>query len=572
MKKQILVGAESFEEIIEGNYFYVDKTLFIKELLENRGKVTLITRPRRFGKTLNMSMLRSFFDINRDSKALFDGLGIMEHEKIAEKYLNKYPVFFLTLKNVELADYENSIERIKSLVSNLYRQNLYLYESDRLDEQQKKKFYRYYSEEATEQEMQTALYFLTECLHTYHQKRVIVLLDEYDAPITYALMEGYYDEMIRFMRGFLGSVFKSNDYLEFGVLTGVQRISKESLFSSFNNPLICGIMDKEFTDCFGFTEEEVKAACEVYCEEDRYGEVKTWYDGYRFGGRDMYNPWSITMYLSSQELDNYWVNTGSVSILQDVFYKGDDKLRDDLAGLLTGAPIEMSLEDGITYPIKYVKSDTFWSLFLYAGYIKPCNGAKAGKFKAELVNMEVRNIFTRYSERWLAEERPSASEAILEFVGRLLNGDAEGVRAALNDDLLNNPSCHDFKMENSYHMFIYGMLMAVSGNYVVQSNRESGKVRSDCVIKPLDKSKGAVIVEFKHVKKLPPDGLAREAEEGLRQIEEKGYAHGLKSEGYGRIIKYGIAFHQKNCEVAMEEERYSSISPMPSNACASSPV
>ena len=238
MKKQILIGADSFEKIVGGNYFYVDKTMFIKELLENRGEVTLIARPRRFGKTLNMSMLKCFFDLNKANKTLFDGLKIMEYKNFVEKHLNKYPVVFLTLKNAAEDTYERSIENIRDLVSGIFQENLYVYESGKLNERQKELFYSLFLRKITEVELKSALKFLTECLYTYHKKRVIVLLDEYDAPITNALMKGYYNEMTGFMRGFLGSVFKTNDYLEFGVLTGVQRISKESLISSFNNPCI----------------------------------------------------------------------------------------------------------------------------------------------------------------------------------------------------------------------------------------------------------------------------------------------------------------------------------------------
>ena len=442
MKKQILVGAESFEKTIEGGYFYIDKTLFVKELLENKGEVTLVTRPRRFGKTMNMSMLSAFFDISKDSKALFEGLLIGEHQNIIEKHMNKYPVISMTLKNVNLPTYAESIARIKFLISGIYRQNRYLCESDNFDEYTKKKFNRYCSEESTTEELQIALLFLTECLYSHYNKRAIVLIDEYDSPIDTSVGDGYYGEMIRFMRGFLGSVFKTNDYLEFGVLTGVQRISKESLFSSFNNPKICGVMDKEFSTSFGFTEEEVKDACESYGAGGKFPEVKNWYDGYRFGGVDMYNPWSISRYLETQELDNYWVNTGSVGILRDVFYKGDDNLKNDLAGLLTGEPVMMSLEDGTAYPIKYVKSDTFWTLLLNAGYIKPCNGAKAERFAAELVNMEVKSIFSRYAKNWFGEQSNPIPEVILEFVSHLLDGDAKGVSDTLNGELLNNPSCH----------------------------------------------------------------------------------------------------------------------------------
>ena len=322
MKKKILRGAESFEKIIKGNYFYIDKTMFIKELLENKGEVTLITRPRRFGKTMNLSMLKHFFDIRSDSRSLFEGLQIMEHTDVVEEHLNKYPVVSLTLKNVELATCKDSIEKIRELVSDIFQENLYVYESDSLNERQKNVFYSLFLGKSTEVELQSALKYLTSFLYAYHRKRVIVLLDEYDTAITNAVLKGFYKEMIDFMRGFMGSVFKTNDYLEFGVLTGVQRISKESLISSFNNPIVCGIMDMEYATCFGFTEKEVRDACALYEKTDKYDDIKRWYDGYRIGGQDMYNPWSIVQYLRRNKLNNYWANTGSMDILADIFFKG----------------------------------------------------------------------------------------------------------------------------------------------------------------------------------------------------------------------------------------------------------
>ena len=558
MSKQILTGADSFEKIIEGDYFYVDKTLFIKELLENRGEVTLITRPRRFGKTLNMSMLKSFFDIGAPSpdtpaaggKALFDGLKIMEYGDIVEKHMNKYPVVFLTLKNVESATFNGSVEGLKLLVSAVYQQNLYLYESERLSERQRCMFNAFFLRNATEEELKSALLLLAECLYTYHKKRVIILLDEYDAPLTYAFMKGYYQDMVEFMRGFLGSVFKSNEYLEFGVLTGVQRIAREGLVSGFNNPKVCGIMSKKFSGCFGFTEDEVKDACEMYGLGGKFDEVKRWYDGYRFGSRDMYNPWSITGYLDEREFGEYWVNTGSVAIFRDIYNKGDVSLKNDVAGLITGAPVMMSMHDGITYPIEYSNSNAFWTLLLNAGYLKPCSGAKGDRFGAELVNMEIRNLFSRYAKEWFRERQSSIAETIRIFVECLLSGDAEGVSRALNEELLNNPSCHDFKDENSYHMFIFGMLLALSGEYAVYSNPESGKGRSDCMIKPADREEYAVVIEFKHK---GGEDLKQEAQRGLEQLDEKDYIHNLTREGYKRIYKYGIAFSKKSCEVAMAE-------------------
>ncbi|MCL2074427.1 MAG: PD-(D/E)XK nuclease domain-containing protein, partial [Marinilabiliaceae bacterium] len=246
-----------------------------------------------------------------------------------------------------------------------------------------------------------------------------------------------------------------------------------------------------------------------------------------------------------------WVNTGSLNILQDVFSKGDDDLRNDFAGLLTGAPITMYLEDGITYPINYVNSNIFWTMLLNAGYLKPCNGAKTQKFSAELVNMEVKNIFSRYATEWFSRQKTSISKTIRDFLDCLVNGDKDGVTYSLNNELLNNPSCFDFKEENSYHMFIYGMLLTLSDDYAIYSNPETGKGRSDSLLKPFDKEKPAIVVEFKHTNDAKKD-LKQEAQKGLKQIEEKAYIHNLKKEGYKQIYKYGIAFHKKNCEVAME--------------------
>ena len=551
MEKQILAGADSFEKIIEGNYFYIDKTLFIKELLENRGEVTLITRPRRFGKTLNMSMLRHFFDVNKDSKTLFDGLKIMEHNDIVEKYLNTYPVVFLTMKDIEEDTYNNSIENIRGLVSEIFEENLYIYESGRLNERQKKVFHSLFLGESTEVQLKSALKFLTACLYAYHKKRVIFLIDEYDTPVNNALMKGYYKKMIEFMRSFLGRVFKTNDYLAFGVLTGVQRISKESLVSGFNNPKVCGIMSELFATCFGFTGEEVKDACEMYGVGSMFEKVERWYNGYRFGGKDLYNPWSIIGYLEEKKFKEYWVNTGSMSILTDIFIKGTDDLKNDMAGLLTGTPIKMKYVEHITFPIPYKNNDIFWSMLLNTGYIKPCVGSAGDNFYAELVNKEVKNIFADCIHLWFNGQQNETPKIIQQFVKSLLSGDREGVSDTLNKDLLYNPSCHDFKEENSYHIFIFGILLSVSDDYTVSSNSESGKGRSDCMIKPIDKEKHAVVIEFKHRSE---DGknLKEEAQKGLKQIEEKSYIHNLKSEGYKCIFKYGIAFHKKNCEVAME--------------------
>ena len=551
-KKRILIGTEFFEKLIEDNYFYIDKTLFIKELIDKKGEVSLFTRPRRFGKTLALTTLQCFFDIQQKRKDLFDGLMIMEYHEIIERYQNKYPLVFITLKDVVSSRYAEAIVDISSLIEEIFQNNYYLYESGKLNEHTKKRFDNYCSGDVSEANLSKSLKFFSQCLYTYHQKKVIILIDEYDTPINNALEEGYYPQMIKFMRGFLGSMFKSNPYLEFGVLTGVQRVAKESLFSSFNNPKINGIMDEDFLTCFGFTETEVREACEIYTPDVKYDEVKKWYNGYRFGDQDIYNPWSITRFLDSNRFDNYWVHTGGLSQLKNIFVRGSDVLKDKMADLLLDVPILIEYTDEIVYPVIYDDENAFWSMLLNAGYIKPCLGATLDNLNVELVNNEVRKSFARCIREWFHETKTDTPDTIREFVDDLLNGKIENVRDTLNNELLNNPSCHDFKAENSYHMFLFGILLTTAKEYTIVSNAESGKGRADLMIKPLDKAKPAIILELKHIKRLPKNTTPTDLViEGMQQIEDKKYAYSLKNEGYNVIYAYSICFHQKNCEMEM---------------------
>ena len=560
MGKHILTGEEFFDKIIESDGFYVDKTLFIKELLEKRGAVTLITRPRRFGKSLNMNTLKCFFDIGLDSRHLFEGLKIMEHSEIVEKHMNKYPVLFFSLKDIKEPSFEKFINSLRILVSEIFQEYMYLSEDESLNLYQKKYFHDYCDKTSTEEELKKALSFLTNCLYAHHKKRVIVLLDEYDTPINNSLMTGYYADMIGFMSGFMGSVFKSNKYLEFGVLTGVQRIAQEGLMSCFNNPKVFGIMDEIFATAFGFTSDEVKDACRMYGLKDEYNEVERWYNGYRIGGHDIFNPWSIVSYLEEKKLLDFWTLTGGVNILADIFSKGTPELKDDFAGLLTGKPIKMIYNDRILYPFLYKRNNVFWSMLFNTGYLKPCVGAEGREFYAELVNQEIKNFFKNCVKDWFEDEQKSIHPSIEQFVTCLLNGNLDELSSILNDELLNDPSSHDFKAENSYHMFIFGILLSVSVDYTVLSNPETGKGRSDCLIKPKDKDKYAVVIEMKHCKKAPAvskeapeiNFLEAEAQTALEQIENKDYIHMLKREGYTRIYKYGIAFHKKSCEVLIK--------------------
>ena len=549
MQKKISIGVEFFEKIIEEDYYYIDKTLFIKELIEKKGEVCLFTRPRRFGKTLALTTLQCFFDIQQKRRDLFDGLKIMENPEIVERYQNKYPVIFMTLKDVVSTSHEEAINKISLLIASVFRSHRYLYNSETLTEIDELQFNKYYARDVKESDLENSLQFLCECLYNHFEKKVIILIDEYDTPLKTALEWGYYPKMINFMRGFLGSIFKSNPYLEFGVLTGVQRVSQEGLFSSFNNPKINGVVSKEFSTCFGFTEIEVREACEYFNLDVKYEEVKKWYNGYRFGEQDIYNPWSITWFLDTNKFDNYWVNTGSMTFLRDIFQDGSDALKNKMADLLTDVPVEMRYTDRIVHPIVYENDNVFWSLLLNAGYIKPCVGSSEDEFYVELVNKEIRNTFADNVKSWF-EKQPILHETIQEFVSCLLEGKPEEVKNILNEELLNNPSCHDFKAENSYHMFIFGILIATSKTYTIVSNQESGKGRADLMIKPFNKEKPAIVIEFKYLKRLSSGlSLTDLAQEGLKQIIEKKYSTTLKNEGYEKIYIYSFCFHKKECEM-----------------------
>ena len=564
MKKTIPIGVEFFDTLISKNLYYVDKTLFIKELLDRWSAVTLITRPRRFGKTLNMSMLECFFDVTADNRSLFEGLRIMEHTDIVEQYMNKHPVVFITLKDVEAPTYDDSIFMLKDVMASTYFWHQYLLTSDKLNDGQKNDFNRVLLKNVTEADLTVSLKRLMECLYIHHgNKKAFLLIDEYDAPINYAELKGFYPQMIEFMRGFFGKSMKSNKYLEFAVITGVQRIAKEGLFSELNNLTVRGIIDDKFEECFGFTKDEVEAACEYYDVKDSLDDIEKTYDGYRFGQKSLYNPWSIVNYLDSGRLEAYWVNTGSLSILENIFSKGSFALKSDMEDLLLDIPVTMKLDQHITYPIDYDNTNLFWTLLYNAGYLKHQKDTPAGTskaFKAELVNLEVKESFRLCIERWMQRQPHGFSAALNEFLSALLGGFPERIQAALNDKLLQSLSYHDMIRENSFHMFTLGMLQMVGDEYVIRSNRESGGGRADCVMRPIDSrgkpdaNRAAVVIEFKHAKpqkgrKITKAAIDGQAAEALRQIDEKGYARELAAEGYGTVYQYGIAFGGKFCVV-----------------------
>ena len=554
MKKSLPIGIDLFEDMITEDYFYIDKTLFIKEILDFKSKVTLITRPRRFGKTLNMSMLKCFLDIHQEQQELFAGFKIMQYQDIVKAYQNKHPVIFLSLKSIKEPTYEESMISLGKLISNLYYEYQYIYDSGILYEGQKKDFSNITMKEANPTELKYSLKELMGYLYAYHKKKVIIIIDEYDAPIDNAEIEGFYPEMVKFMRGFLGDALKTNEYLEFGVVTGVQRIAKEGLFSDLNNLSICSILDEVFTESFGFTEEEVYAACKYYDMQDDMKEIKAFYDGYLFGKKEIYNPWSILNYLKMRKLDAYWINTASMGILKNIFAKGNYELKVAMEGLLMDEPVKMRIGNHITHPIRYQKSNAIWTLLLNAGYLKirdVLSDALIPEYTAVLVNNEVKEAFRYCIWEWISESEEVFAEGLTDFIKALTSGDGKGMETALNEGLLYSPSYYDMISENSFHMFILGILQVVGGTYMIRSNREEYKGRADCTMRPHDKNKAVVVIEFKHVKDkdAAEDMIVQSAIEGLKQIREKSYAADMKVEGYTTVYEYGIAFSGKYCVV-----------------------
>jgi hypothetical protein len=499
-------------------------------------------------------MLKCFFDIRGKDKNLFDGLEITKYKEITDKYQNTYPVIFMTLKGLKEPTFDDFITALKMSLSNLYSSHEYIYESGVLNEAQKKYFKDILLEETPVAKLKFSIKNLISYLYKYHKQKVILLIDEYDAPIDNSEMENFYGEMIKFMRGFFGDALKTNEYLEFAVITGVQRIAKEGLFSDLNNLRVCGIMNEEFSDKFGFTENEVNEACKEYGLQDNIQDIKDFYDGYKFGNKDIYNPWSILNYLEKKKLQPYWVNTGATNILKNIFAKGEMQLKYDMEGLFFDIPITMSLGNHITYPIEYTSSNSFWTLLLNAGYIKPYGDLpEYGDeiFKAVLVNKEVKRAFKSCIDDWLSDQKGMFSKGFLEFLTAITEGNTQGIETSLNQKLLLSPSYYDMVNENSYHMFLLGMLQPLGDGYIISSNREEGLGRADVTLRPKNKAKAAVIIEFKHVKgsRATKKSVMAEAQKSFKQVESQGYAAEMTAEGYTKIFKYGIAFNGKYCIV-----------------------
>lgn len=551
------ISVENFEDLRENEYYYVDKTLFIKELIDMRGKVNLFTRPRRFGKTLNMSMLRYFFDReNPDSDELFAGTKIMSAGEAYLKHKGKYPVISVTLKSMKQATYEDAFYCLKEEIATKYRRHDRImsslpYEADR------EKYLRIIERRAQPEEYLGALKFLAECIFQVYGEKSVILIDEYDVPLENAYFSGFYDRMVALIRSLFESALKTNDYLEFAVVTGCLRISKESIFTGLNNLKIMSITSKAYAEHFGFTPEDVEQMLRDYGLEENLETVKKWYDGYCFGDTEVYNPWSVINYVDSCYRDKkefakpYWSNTSSNSIVKNLVEHADLSVKQEIETLIEGGTITKPVHEDITYDDMESTQDNLWNFLFFTGYLKKIREEQEGEtihMEMAIPNNEVRYIYKNAVLNWFKET--TEKKELFPLYNSILDGDTEKMAEILSENLMETISFYDYQ-ESYYHGFLAGMLKNI-GNYSVWSNRESGNGRPDILLKYPSVRGKAVIIEIKVSKTY--QGLEEKCDEALRQIEEQKYEETLRQEGYRDIMKYGVAFYRKECMVKMKRE------------------
>ena len=558
-KKRLPVGLENFEQIINDNYYYVDKTGLISELIRNGGMVNLFTRPRRFGKTLNMSMLEHFFSIERD-QSIYDGLEISKDTKLCEEYMGKYPVISISLKGINAATYEDAFDFAVRIMKKVARNVQFLLGSDALSDYDKLEYKELLNNNMSEAAFCGGLKILSELLEKHYGTKVVLLIDEYDVPLAKAFENGYYDQMIFLIRSLLEQALKTNNSLKFAVMTGCMRISKESIFTGLNNLKVLSITDERYDEYFGFTDTEVREMLKYYEIEDHYEEVKNWYDGYQFGSVEVYCPWDVLNYCDKLKdhgdsfPENYWINTSSNDAVRKFIQMSDNfTTKREIEKLLAGGEITKEIHQELTYPEMYQSLENVWSLLFMTGYLTQRGRVDAKRYKLAIPNLEIRDIFATQIMEYFKESVAKDGDTLSRFCDALKNGEETKVEEIFENYLKKTISIRDTfvrkaSKENFYHGILLGIL-GVKEEWYVSSNQESGEGYSDILVET-ENSETVILIEVKYAN----DGnLDQACERALQQIEEKKYDEELRENGVDKILKYGIACYMKRCKVKLAD-------------------
>lgn len=561
-KKRLPVGLENFEQIIKDNYYYVDKTGLISELIRNGGMVNLFTRPRRFGKTLNMSMLEYFFSIEGD-KSIFDGLEILKDQKLCDEYMGKYPVISVSLKGINAAAYEGAFDFAVQIMQRAAEAFQFLCDSECLSEHDKEAYKKLLDSNMSEAVFCSGLRRLSELLAKHYGTKVILLIDEYDVPLAKAFANGYYDQMVFLIRNLLEQALKTNSSLKLAVLTGCMRISKESIFTGLNNFTTFTIADVDFDEYFGFTDQEVRDLLTYYECADKYESIKEWYDGYRFGNVDVYCPWDVVSYLRSLRTNreaipqNYWINTSSNAEVKEFIRQSKNlTTKREIERLMAGESITKTIHPELTYKEMYESIENIWSVLFATGYLTQSGQVDARKFKLRIPNLEIRDIFKTQIMEYFKESVAKDGDMLGRFCKALKNGEEKKVEDIFESYLKKTISIRDTFVrkemkENFYHGILLGIL-GIKEEWGVFSNQETGEGYSDILIET-ENSKTAILIEVKYA----GDGnLDVACERALKQVEERKYDEELRENGVDKILKYGIACYMKRCKVKLAEESY----------------